>query len=163
MMPKDCFSALGRQVAMRIQPFQPRAVVEVEARHRVALRRGRQVQQVGRAQRQQRGQRFLVQLVVRGGALQRGRARRRTAAQQMLACGLEVGRAVRRRFGSAVEIAAGPQPAAKPGIGDSVQKVLSCGSSRLQLFGHALDQEVAERHVAQARLAVADRVERGDA
>jgi hypothetical protein len=45
-------------------------------------------------------------------------------------------------------------------MGDSVQKVLMRGSSRLQLLGHVLDQEVAQRHAAQPGLAVADAVER---
>ena len=35
----------------------------------------------------------------------------------------------------------------------------SCGSSRSQVLDHLLDQEVAERDAAQARLAVRDRVE----
>ena len=33
--------ALGRQVGERVQPFQPRAVVEMEAGHRIAALRGR--------------------------------------------------------------------------------------------------------------------------
>ena len=114
---------------MRIEPLQPRAIVQVEARHRVALGRGRQVQQVGRAQRQQRGRRFLVQLVVRGRALQRGQV---AAAQpaQVLARRFEVGGAVAAQVGQRGEVGLAQQPGGKPGTGDSVQKVLMRGSSR---------------------------------
>ena len=159
-MPNDCLSPLRDRSPERVEPLQPRAVVEVKARHRVALRRGA-VHAPGRPRT--------------GGSAPRGRARRATAAWPRWP---SVPRsppvaASRRSRASASrstvplrrprrQLARALQPLGKAGDGRERAKALELRQLALQLLGHALDQEVAHRHAAQARLAVADGVERRD-
>ena len=67
------------------------------------------------------------------------------------------------QVGQRREIRLAQQPGGQAGHRRQRAEGLDARQLALQLLGHALDQEVAQRHVAQPRLAVADAVEGGDA
>ena len=153
--------ALARHVAERVEPLQPRTVVEVEARHRVALGCGRLVRQVGGGKAQQCGLLFFVQGAQRVGVGQRAQAAAAGFEQRRLR-GLEPLERPALQAGQMREVRVLAEPRGEAGDRRQGAEGLQLRQLALELLGHALDQEVAERNPAQPRLAVADRVERRD-
>ena len=132
-----------------IEPLEPRAVAEMEARHRI----DRQAAPVARAQEVPGGraqQRLLASARARPGCChQSGRVEAG-----------ERGAIVRRRAPpNSRSCARGRASAAKSGAGDSVTKVCSRAILARNLLDHLLDQEVAERHAGEPALAIGDRIE----
>src|SRR6266436_462823 len=131
--------AAWRAVAEPIDPFEPCAITEVKARHRVDAYRGLPCQIAGAKPQQGRAQLLPLRRVIPP------------------AVALELWQ--QRGIGVASLCKALTEPAPKPRYRRQGGKTLQLRKLRLELLDHLLDQQVAERYSAQAVLAVGDRIE----
>src|SRR6478609_9040985 len=131
--------AAWRAVAEPIDPFEPCAIAEVKTRHGVDAYRGPPRQIAGAKPQQGRAQLLALRRVIPPIAA------------------LELWQ--QRRIGIASIRKPWTEPAPKPRHRRQGGKTLQLRKLRLELLDHLLDQEIAERHAAQAVLAVGDRIE----
>ena len=122
-----------------VQPRQPRAVGEVEARDRIE----RRLPALGAEQVIRAEPHDLVPERVRHGAQRRRAVERKPS----------------RRAAPDINSRCAISHARNPGIGESVANFRISTELAAQILDDLLDQKVAERHAAQPGLAVGDRVE----
>src|SRR5216683_3364023 len=131
--------AAWRVVAEPIDPFEPCAIAEVKTRHGVDAYRGLPREIAGAKPQQGRAQLLALRRVIPPAAA------------------LELWQ--QRGIGIASIGKPLTEPAPKPRYRRQGRKTLQLRKLRLELLDHLLDQEIAERHAAQAALTVGDRIE----
>ena len=135
--------ALLRQIAHRIDPFEPRAVAEMEARDRIddASVGPPDLEEVMRRQRLER----------------LAHARRGLGAFRPSVLERDVAHGLDQRLDRGIVAAFHPAPEARDGR--QRHEGLDLRQFATDLLDHLLDQEIAEAHAGKALLAIRDRVE----